>query len=399
MTSETIIPDDEARTTVRAPLAVHRTPSRRWFGASFVLAFAIVWLGVMSVHFLGNPDGIFPSSRNPSRRELPWKARQLDRLVREGRAPSVLVLGSSRMMQVLPEQVDHLTGGRTFNFAAPGAMPRDMLAQLRFALSHGAPIKDILIGVDDQAMFGYYDASHELRTAAAPEVFQELPLAERAQIALQLPALVKPELTAEALQRAFDPPPLRNLRTEAATLMILDDGYMVYPRRLIARRSKTWDPREDLQRKVENLRRWGDRAFLYQNGAQISDKQLRYLGQLLELCRQHQIRVTVILTPVQSDFLDLTMRPSDKQKLRELSRKLQRLCDKKNRASYRDLSRIESFSGLPWEWANFSHALPGNVQRIVNVAYGRPAEYRLTELKDDFTLMRNPSAVNSLNTP
>ena len=102
-------------------------------------------------------------------------------------------------MQVLPAQMNELTGARTFNFAAPGDTPLDMLATLRFALSRGARIEHVLIGVDDQAMFGSYDESHETRAAMVPEILAQLPLKERARITLRLPAQVKPELTDEAL--------------------------------------------------------------------------------------------------------------------------------------------------------------------------------------------------------
>lgn len=391
-------------TTLSEPILETRHVPRakpRRFGLAFLLSFIFVWSAVLLIHFLGNPDGIFPSPRNPSRRELPWKARQFDRLIKQGHAPSVLVLGSSRMMQVYPPQMDQLTGsgpGQTYNFTAPGCTPQDMLAQLRFALARGAPIKHVLIGVDDQAMFSIYDQSHETRIAAVPPIFRTLPAFEQLRIALRLPAQVKPELTPNAIQAMIDPPDPRDMRLESATTLILEDGYLIYPRRSMERRAKTWDPRKALQRTIKGLHDMGDRARLYPNGARISARHMQALRDLLSLCRKQKINVRVILTPVQRDFAQLTLSSADRAMFRELSGRLRKLCRQQG-AVYLDFSRIENFKGKQWEWINFTHPLTENVRRMINVAYGKPAEYRLNEMPDDFSILRNPPRIHSMNTP
>ncbi|MBC8108938.1 MAG: hypothetical protein H7Z14_20300 [Anaerolineae bacterium] len=398
MASKTTITADTLHATIRARQAVSAMRTGLRFGAVFLLSFAVVWVGVMVVHFLGNPDGMFPSTRNPSRRELAWKTRQLDRLVREGNAPSVLILGSSRIMQVFPAQVEQLTGGKAFNFGAPGSSPMDMLAHLRFALARGAPIKSVFIGIDDQAMFGNYENSHGTRIAMVRELFTQLPVREQIRIVLRMPAQVKPELTWQALRQAIDPPQLASVPPGSIGIMLRDDGYLIPARQLNARRRRRWDPREDLLRQIEILRNAGDAALLYPAGAKLSDRQVEYLRQLLKLCRKHKIRAMVVLTPVQPDYAELSLSPADKLKVRELSVLIERLCQKR-RATYRDLSSAQSFAAMPWEWRNLTHMLAENSRRMVNVAYGKPPEYRLDQLPDDFTLLREPTPVNSVNTP
>ena len=313
----------------------------------------------------------------------------------------MLVLGSSRMMQVYPPQVDLLTGagvGQTYNFTAPGCTPQDMLAELRFALARGAPIKHVLIGVDDQAMFSNYDQSHETRIAAAPAVFRQLPATEQLRIGARLPAQVKPELTPSAIQSLIDPPDPRDMRLESATTLILGDGYLIYPRRTMERRAKTWDPRRALLRAINGMHDMGDRARLYPDGARISGRHMQALRDLLNLCRKRKIKVTAILTPVQRDFAELTLSPADRATFRDLSAQLRKLC-RQYGAVYRDLSTIENFAGKEWEWINVTHPLTENVRRMVNVAYGKPPEFRLNEMPDDFSILRNPPQVHSMNTP
>jgi hypothetical protein len=382
---------------ITAPLATSVARDRR-FMVVFVGAFFATWTGVMLIHFLGNPDGLFPSPRNPSRREQAWKTRQLQRLAREGRAPTVLVLGSSRMVQVLPRQIDQITKGRSFNFAAPGSTPLDMLAQLRFALTNGSSLTHVLIGIDDQAMFGGYDTTHELRIITAPEQFAQLPLQERIRLALRAPVQVKPELTWRAITSAAHPPGLPVVQPAQAEHIMFDDGYLTHPKLVRERHLKKWDPRQVLAEKIKALRTQGDDVLLYPHGAAISERHVRYLRELLALCRRNRIRATVVLTPVYPVYDELVMRPVERELRRELSRRIERLC-RRERATYRDLSSVESFDGVPFEFWDFVHLTPHNIRRMTNVAFGRRPDQGLAELPTDFQLIRAPTPVHSLNTP
>jgi hypothetical protein len=114
----TILPEERAtRTVATAPLAREAASDRRGaalrFALVFVVTFLLIWSAAIAVHWIGNPDGIFPSSHMPSKRELAWKVRQFERLVKQNRAPTILVLGSSRMMQVSPPQLEKILGGGT----------------------------------------------------------------------------------------------------------------------------------------------------------------------------------------------------------------------------------------------------------------------------------------------
>ena len=91
----------------------------------------LIYLAALAINVLGNGQGMFPSPLNPSMWERPWKARRIESLGVEAR-PEIVVLGSSRMMQVDPKQIEAITGKRAFNFAVPRARPLDFLTQVRF---------------------------------------------------------------------------------------------------------------------------------------------------------------------------------------------------------------------------------------------------------------------------
>jgi hypothetical protein len=378
--------------------AADRRAARR-FGLIFVLTFLVTWSTLLAIHVIGNPDGLFPSSRNPSRRELAWKTRQLGRLVDQGKPPTVLVLGSSRLMQVSPPQLDRITrGGSTFNYASPGVTPRDMLAQLRHALDIGAEPTHVLIGVDDQAMFGLYDATHGVRLLMTADLFAQLPSRERLRILLSAPAQVKPHLTWQALRDAIAPPPFKVGRVSERSTLVLGDGYIVYPKREQQREAGTYVTRDQLHYKLEGHRKLGDGALLYPDGARISERQFEYFRRLLALCRRHGIRAYVVFTPSHPDYDAISLRPRDVEARRALSERLKELCHGQ-RARYSDCSSIATFNGDGDEFWDEVHPTPVNMHRMINVAFGLPPERNLAKLPSDAARIARPSPIHSSNTP
>src|SRR6185436_4376947 len=112
------------------------TTSRR-FTISFAAGFVLTCLAVITLHVLGNPDQLFPSPLVPAHSQRSWKSRHLQTLVDQGKSPQVVVLGSSRMRQVSPAQIEAITGLRTFNYAVGGASCVESLAQLKSLLRRG----------------------------------------------------------------------------------------------------------------------------------------------------------------------------------------------------------------------------------------------------------------------
>jgi len=378
---------------------VVRAASAKSFAAVFVLVFVLVWLAALAVHFVGNPDGIYPSPRNPSRRELAWKTRQLARLIEQGKAPSALVLGSSRMMQVSPQQVNALTGEQTFNFAAPGASPVDMLAQLKFALAAGAEIKQVIAGVDDIALFGAYDQTHSVRALSAPGVFAELTWPRKVEVIARGILSIKPQLTVQAVRNLISPPRLQRRRVERNSFVLLGDGYTLYPRRTLGLQNGTFKLDQERDAGLEIYRDMGEGARLFPLApARVSREQLKALNDLMWHCRQRGIALTVIVTPVHPEYERMSLNERDLKARERLISELRKMCKIMDARCF-DFSVLSSFGGDPAQFWDHANPTPLNMRRMINVAFGRKPDEIIRGEIDDIERIRKPTHVNSANTP
>src|SRR5690348_3987830 len=115
--------DDIASPTTEAPADAARTSRRARYGfaISFSASFLVVLAALFAVNVVGNSTGLFPSDRNPSMAERAWKTRRVDDAVRRKREPGVMILGSSRVMQIQPAYVEGLTKEPTFNYGVSAA--------------------------------------------------------------------------------------------------------------------------------------------------------------------------------------------------------------------------------------------------------------------------------------
>src|SRR5207245_349761 len=92
-------PINYANTDTPAPPAAE---PRKGFIFCYFASFLLVLLAVYGVNFAGNGTGLFPSPWRPGMSERGWKTRRFDDLVKAGHAPKVLIMGSSRTMQIQP---------------------------------------------------------------------------------------------------------------------------------------------------------------------------------------------------------------------------------------------------------------------------------------------------------
>jgi hypothetical protein len=121
----------------------------RFLGTFLLSLFGMVFVFLCAVtivdpnrHFEGR---LFPHIRVASRSDkirlfVPFRAQ----------CPVTgLVFGSSRSMELPPQELDRLTGKRFFNAAVYNAFPEDYLAMYRSLVRLGATPELVLIGVDD----------------------------------------------------------------------------------------------------------------------------------------------------------------------------------------------------------------------------------------------------------
>ncbi|GAA5534565.1 hypothetical protein [Deinococcus aluminii] len=144
----------------------------------WILVFAVLLGGIL---WYIDPHGQFGGGRFPTvtldaRRQKMSLFRAYER-----QAPvQGLILGSSRSMKLDPQVFSEKTGLRYFNFTVDAAKAEDYLAIYRWARAQGAPIRQVMLGLDvealhdDNVLFSNLKHNADLRRMLSPG--QEAPL-------------------------------------------------------------------------------------------------------------------------------------------------------------------------------------------------------------------------------
>ncbi len=198
----------------------------RSFSAIYLLACLATVLAIFAVNLLGNTTNFFPSPLHPPMSERAWKTRRLEEAVAASRAPRVIILGDSRVMQIQPAYVRAVTGKTTFNFGVSVATPTDFLAQLRYLLKiHGKPDL-ILVGVDEFTLAPHLRPS-QVEILGHVGLFAEVPCPSNLQIIGRALSLCSFRTTRDSLLRLLaHQRPKRELG--AVDDLLLEDGYLIY---------------------------------------------------------------------------------------------------------------------------------------------------------------------------
>lgn len=136
----------------------------RWAGyvKAFVAVVLLLFAGGIATNMVVNPRGEFPHQWLPPvpSEDAAYKTYLLDRQP----PPEVLVLGSSRMQKIDPQDIQRSGNLTAFNFAVAGTQPADSLRVYRGLVQRGYHPKEILVGLDINRIEPHED---EHRTQAA----------------------------------------------------------------------------------------------------------------------------------------------------------------------------------------------------------------------------------------
>jgi hypothetical protein len=114
---------------------------------------AIIVLIYVTAVVIVNPRGEFPSRRFPW--IIPNSRRvkvELFRAAMQSGPVRGIVLGSSRSMTLAPAALSAASSERFFNFAVFSSTIEDHLAILRFVIRSGAPLDNVIVGLDQDAL-------------------------------------------------------------------------------------------------------------------------------------------------------------------------------------------------------------------------------------------------------
>jgi hypothetical protein len=116
------------------------------FLRTFALAVMVPLTAIALLNFLVNPFRFYPVRLCPP---LDWPTRDIKiHMIDENPSPEVLILGSSRMMEVGDADVRRVSGKSAFNAAVDSARSEDLYAVFAYALARGWRPRELLIGLD-----------------------------------------------------------------------------------------------------------------------------------------------------------------------------------------------------------------------------------------------------------
>ncbi|MDQ2730041.1 MAG: hypothetical protein M3Y56_00140, partial [Armatimonadota bacterium] len=251
----------------------------------FVVTLLVCCLGLGGLNYTVNPFGFYAPHLV---RQLTWDEVQLKTsLMRQQPSPDILILGSSRVMTIAPEDVQAQTGQSAFNAGTGAASPLDSCAVFRYALEslHWHP-RELILGID---VNGFNHPFANQAVLATQELSPYLPRAakwaglwERWNVLLSTGQIIA---SLKSLRLA-----LRKTGYPSPSVQFAADGLALLP---------AGDQWEDRNLK-EAIRFWSlqDADF-----NEFSVDQQRSFEEMLQVAVAHNIKVVGYITPFHPSLL------------------------------------------------------------------------------------------------
>jgi hypothetical protein len=326
-----LIPDTQL---LEADLAGTESVWRR-FVSRFLTAAVLALVAIGTLNYLVNPEGLYGTHLVP---QILWSARpQKAALLEAARpVPEALILGSSRVMNIPPKEVEHITGLVTFNAGVDSAKTEDFYILLRYAVEnlHLKP-RLLIVGCDVEALHNHEPPHYYLQKPSALAAFLWQGQARSWRWKRFTNLLSYPEAQVSLLAL------YKYLRGETEALTETDpDGYSHFNDWLQKKANGQFNLNAEIYSTVERF------APRYDNFTGLSAERLDYFEATLRYARDHNIDVVVFMTPTHS-AVEAGLAPHGYgARKHDVVSALQRLCTAWNVPFY-DLSAAASFGGDP----------------------------------------------------
>lgn len=268
-----------------------------------------------------------------------------------------LILGSSTSMQLSPATFDSLTGERYFNFAVFAGRPEDELAIYRLLRRQGAPIRQVIIGVDVQVfdpnlpIAGDFNDNIDLRSSlagtnptsldrlveAGTEYKNAMSFSYALDILTSLKVAVRPTLP----EHAFDP-----------------NGRIHSPLWDSQRAAGKFDLAGMVDRCSSGVLKG---AVAYDH---LDTTRVRQLGELLTEIQQDSVALTLWLPPFHPRLAEAIAQSPEAAANAERARQAVVDLARSHDVRLVDLSLISSFAGDTAHWYDCIHYGPDDADRI-----------------------------------
>ena len=316
--------------------AAERTaPEATWarFLSRLLVAGALGLLAVGVLNLVVNPDGIYPVHLMP---QLTWGTRPLKAAMLKTimPPPQALILGSSRVMELPPAEVERATGLRTFNAGVDSAKAEDFYVMLRYAVetAHLHP-RLLILGCDVEAFHNQEPPHYYLQQPSFLATFmkQGVPRDWRWQQFTRLLSHQQAELSLVSLYKMAhgDSRPLSH--TEP-------DGHIYFDEWERQRAAGEFNLEREIRTTLERFRP------RYDNFTGLSQERLDYFNATLEYAHDHRMEVVVFMPPVHPEIEHGLRAHGYEARKQEVTAALEHLCAAWG-VPFRDMSSSQSFGG------------------------------------------------------
>lgn len=328
---------------------------------AWILALALALGGLL---WWVDPRGEFGGERFPS---VTLDARRqkmaLFRAYQREAPVEALVLGSSRSMKIDPRRLEAVTGRRTFNFTVDADRAEGYLALYRWARAQGAPIRQVYLGLDvealhnDDEMFANFRHNAELRRMLEPGTGGRWGTSLRAQVDrirnLYTTAYLRD--TARAVLAAAQPQGRVPMMTFAA------DGYLHYPRWEQARQAGTFVLDREIGACVPGY------LNIFREMRGLSPRRWGYVETLVREVREGGGEVVLWISPLHPSTSATLGRHTRYAALLAQTRTALRALAAQPGVSVRDYSSPDRFGSTPEEWYDCAHIDERGAERLATL--------------------------------
>jgi hypothetical protein len=322
-------------------------------GTVLITLVPVILLNLLVDPFAIYGVGIFP------RTEVSGYDEKLTLLDEFEPKPECLIIGSSRTLAFDPDVVEDLIGKRTFNFSGPGARAEIIYATLNIALNNSdSPIDTLIIGVDPESFHPTLPIQPEVvyiddfaRYFKYDDV-GVMTLGERVRRLLSF------EMTQESVGS------IRKLIKERygiRKMVVSGNGLATW----VQRERDIADGTFDLQNRLDQrVRKYPERSLFLSSFTELSQVRIQYWEDLLEICRENNIRVYAFLPSTHPQLYDLYQSIGADEIIGEVSDYLESSIGETG-GVYRDYTSIDSFGGNPDDFYDEIHMRPQNCELLL----------------------------------
>lgn len=322
------------------------------------LALTVFGLGgVACINWLIDPFGQYGTGVVPVIVQAS-RTQKLDLMEKLEKAPTGLVLGSSRVQKIEPRYLEEKTGQPFFNAGVNHGRPTDYLATVRWYHEHWNTFpKIVVIGVDAAALHAVVPLDGRITTEqrlaeTVPEAITWKDSFSRYTELVGFKQLRSSiSSTKNALRRKIDDDPAETTQP---------DGLLVYRHRESELRDGTYDFKSAL--------RFNEKEFtqLYRTYHEISGTEAMRLVETVRLLRKHRTQVYLFVTPFHPALVEALSHDKNFEKRESETRQLLSLLARHEGAFVADLSELFQFDGDPTQFVDGIHPLEPNTRLMMD---------------------------------